>query len=357
MMHTNIKLLYCLILTLLTGSLSAAAMKKVIILDFADEQNKQDNKFLVTSITKAVKKGLKERFVFRETSRQEWIHTAEDNFLYSEDYHTKSAAMNLGVRSNQDIVIAGSFHIESPKGAGRTSILHTRVRILDIPEQKVVADFKMVNKADNTIFASIEKIAARITSEARTVLPSKEEWARGGQAESGPPLLAEPVLGLRAGGSLYSAGYADRLELRQPTLGMLLRSKVPAVWSQLSLGLDASFVSHSWKKDYNQVTRQSTIETSNYIIGSRLGVEVPLGRKLTLLPFAGGGLVLQTTSITGEVQQNTSNSFPYFGGGLEASWRISRLFELTLGLVNVTEVEQGTVTLLNSVQAGINFRL
>ncbi|MCS6984855.1 MAG: hypothetical protein NZM25_07010 [Leptospiraceae bacterium] len=149
-----------------------------MVLDFRNITQKAEYDYLEQSLTDAIVSNLRQRFVYRETRRSEWEAIAKENHIAQEDYHTYTAAMNLGLAAKQDVIIFGGFLVEPGKGM-EVPEMKTRVRILDVGKKKQIADFVTQNPIDNTVFDSVEKIAARIVEEARSVLPSKEDFAKG----------------------------------------------------------------------------------------------------------------------------------------------------------------------------------
>jgi len=159
----------------------AARLKRVLILDFKNVEEKANYQYLESSITDAVSASLKEKFAFEESPRQLWETLGKDNLIYQEDFHTQTAAIHLGLLARQDIVIAGRFTIRE-KASGVE--IHTHVRIIDVNSQKLIAKFIEVGPADGRIFDSVGRIATRITIEAAAVLPSKGEWTEHALAET-----------------------------------------------------------------------------------------------------------------------------------------------------------------------------
>ena len=54
---------------------------------------------------------LKKQYVFKSTPQKKWKQIAEDNYLIKQDYHTFSVSVNIGLLTNQDIVISGYYKI------------------------------------------------------------------------------------------------------------------------------------------------------------------------------------------------------------------------------------------------------
>lgn len=85
-------------------SLQAEGLKKVLILDFINIEKNANFQYLETSITDSVTEMLRKRFAFTESDKDKTESVATENFLFRDDYYTKSTAMNLGLLTRQDIV-------------------------------------------------------------------------------------------------------------------------------------------------------------------------------------------------------------------------------------------------------------
>ena len=180
-------LIYSLIamLTFTVSSLRAENLKKVMILDFINIDKDENFQYLEASITDAVQKKLKELFEFQEAAKHKWERTADENYIFKDDYYTKTAAMNLGLLHTQDIVIAGGFKIQKSSKNANEAVIVSSILLLDISRKKVLSSFETKGPADNRIWDSVNEIAQRISKEAAELLPTKEEWRKkGGQSES-----------------------------------------------------------------------------------------------------------------------------------------------------------------------------
>lgn len=355
-----------LVLLLFANIPANAALKKVLVLDFINIEKKADYDYLEASITDAVKEMLKKQFAFRETSRSKWEEIADMNFIYKDDYYTKTAAMNLGLLAKQDIVISGGYRIltetqTTGKGKRRkketVATIVTNVRILDISKKKTIAEFVEKGPADNRIWDSVAKIAERITEEAKAVLPSKEEWQRTGAEDDVELIIVENLaFGIRAGGAMYSSGFADRIEVKQPIAALLFRGNLPIIWEKVFFELDAAYHRSQPIEGENPDIEQLNIETENYLLGGYFGVDFKVFG-IGLHPKIGGGYVIQQTEVTGYRNEQLDNSFPYAGGGLDISYDVNNYLSVVLGIMNYTEFEEGEITLLNAAVLGVNFRI
>lgn len=170
-------------------------LKKVAVLELVNLDKNPNVEYLSGSMTEAMEEKLKGKFAFQKANKKELNQVAEDNFLFKDDFATKSVALNLGLLAKQDVIIAGGFSVRK-SGAGEE--LTTTVRIYDIPNKKIVAEIKEKSPLDSTIFESVDRITNKVVDAARAVLPTKEDWQRAGGGGGGYALQSIKVTGLRS---------------------------------------------------------------------------------------------------------------------------------------------------------------
>lgn len=331
----------------------AQQMKKMLVLKFVNTDKNANFTYLEASLTDAVRGKLKQLFAFAESPEDEVKQVADENFLYEEDYNTKSVAMNLGLLSGQDVVIAGGFRVE---GQRKLTII-TDVSILDISNKKVIAEFQEKGPADNRIFTTLDRIAERISVEAKAVLPTKEQWQRGGgpSAPSGP-VFNNFIISAGAGAGMFMLDYADRIEPGIPVLRFGVQANVPAIWDVLTLSVQTMYMTEKPIADKNPEIEGLTITTTSYMPGLYLGAAISAG-SFTFHPRFGGGYVMQSIVVTGVRNENLSNSMPFAAGGLDVSYRLSKAIDLTLSFDSIAQLESGRTTLANLGTMGVSFHL
>lgn len=338
---------------------SAAGLKKVLILDFNNIENNPNHEYLASSITDAVKKMLKDKFAFKETDRKKWEDVAKENYIYAGDFYTKTAAINLGLLALQDIVISGSYRVVTPKGK-KDLVIETSVRILDISKKEVISEFEIDGPADNRIWDSVGKIAERISTEAESILPNKEEWKRTGMEEEKErlPFLTNVNLGIRLGGYLYHGGWSEYFKPQQPVIGLVLRGSTPFIWKRLAFEIDLYYLNHILKE--GDKTRAQTLDlqgsTANYFFGLFVMAGIPFVRELALFPKIGGGYVFQVTTVTGEASDNFTNNFPFACAGFDLVYPLNKFVDITLTVQEFAEFEKKIVTYASNANLGVNLK-
>lgn len=164
-------------LIFLSTALSAQSLPRVLILDFKNKSGNSSLGYLEGTITEAVTTEMKKRFTFADTPAEQWKAIAEKNYFFENDYATDSAAMNIGLLTHQDVVVAGNIN------AGRTNAQVTvSISIFDIGQKKKVEELNLPLLLSANMFGDIEKIAVKASDTAAHVLPNKEDWDRSGLA-------------------------------------------------------------------------------------------------------------------------------------------------------------------------------
>lgn len=348
------KIFIIVALLLWTSGLAAAGKKRVLVLPFINIEKNTNVQYLETSLTDAVKENLRKLFAFDETPEKQWTEVSLKNYIYRDDYSTKTAAMNLGLLAKQDVVISGGFWI---KIKGDITIF-SRIRILDIAKKEVVTEFMETGPADSRIFDTVDRIAARISKEAKAILPTKEEWQRSGIKEERPrlPIFSDFLLSIQAGGGLYAMDYSDRIEAQQPALGADLSANMPFFSKHLRLGFQFLNIKESPVKSENPDIENLNIESNNNILNGYLGLGFDLGF-LSLVTRLGGGYLLQSITVTGDRNESLKSSLPFANAGLSLGYSLNRSLELILAYDSIFEFEGGNITMLGLARLGVQFRL
>ena len=102
-----------LVVTLLAPQFldAAPSLKKVAVLELVNLDKNSNVEYLSGSMTDAMEEKLSGKFSYQKADKRELTRVAEENFLYKDDFATKSVALNLGLLTKQDVVIAGGFSV------------------------------------------------------------------------------------------------------------------------------------------------------------------------------------------------------------------------------------------------------
>lgn len=337
------------------------ALQKVMILPIVNIDKDANFGYLEDSITDSLKGRLREKLAFDELPEDKWNLIAEQNFILREDFHTRTAAMNLGILTNQDIVISGGFKPVNKKLAGgkiKTSI-HATAYLLDIKNKKIIATVSVDLPADSELFTSVNQVADRMEAEARKVIPSKDAAARSGLQAANEPFFSDWSIGLNAGAGLYMSGYAKYFTAQLPALGATVRARMPRFARNLVFVAGFNFLNHKLKEGGDSALQSlgASALTTNYMLSLGIGYRFDLGAKFYIEPQIGGGYVLQSTSVTGNgINSTLSNGFPFACAGAMAYYRVNPIIDVSLGAESLMYIEQGTTTFVPLVLAGLHYK-
>lgn len=338
----------------------SAALKKVIILPIINIDKDANFAYLEGSITDSLKERLREKFAFDELAEEKWTLVAEQNFILKDDFHTRTAAMNLGILANQDIVINGGFKPVNKKLAGGKikSSIHATAHLLDVKKKKTIATIELDLPADSELFTAVGQVADRMEAETRKVIPSKEDAARSGLQAESAPFFSDFSLGLRGGGGVYVSGYAKYFTAQLPALGAILHANMPK-FGGLTTELGFTFMGHRLKEGNDAAIQQlgAAATTANYMASWSLGYRIGLSARWYIEPQVGGGYVMQTTTVTGSgINSTLNNGFPFGRAGLVTGFRVNQLIDVSVSTESVAYVEQSTLTFLPLVLAGVHYK-
>lgn len=343
------------VLFLFGTALQAAALRKVMILDFKNLDKNPDYSYLEDSITEAIRNDLKAKFDFKELPQKDWRNLAEKNyFLWPEENHSRGFALNLGLLARQDIAIGGYYQAIIEKKARRGAkahdfVIRAHVFVLDIGKKKVVSEFDMIMPADASLFGAVEELAARVVKESKSVLPNKGE---AGKQQFDDDEIGPHELGLIAGTGVYAqpkqfsgndttdnALYTKDFKSAISASAFYAYHDFLVSHMQLHLMGGAQFASN----DLAVATDSKRIRASLLDISAagHLGYEMSFWR-FTLTPLAGGGFSMAsikldyTTLSTLPVDangntrsgNNLNTSAPFAEGGLKLGIKLTNRLSL-----------------------------
>lgn len=337
------------------------ALQKVTILPIINIDKDANFAYLEATITDSLKERLREKFAFDELPERKWSMVAADNFILRDDFYTRSAAMNLGILTQQDIVIGGGFRpVNKKQGEAKNkTFIHTTVFLLDAKNKKTITLFEIDIPADSELFTAVGKVADKMESEARKIIPTKEEVTRKGVSVSSAPFFADGSLGLAIGGGIYAAGYAQYFTPQLPVLSALGRVHTPKLSENLVLFLGFTFINHTLKEGNASAiqTLGASVVTSNYLFSAGLGYQIKISLPFYLEPFVGFGYVLQSSVVTGSgLQSNVSNGFLLARAGVSGIYRVNSFIDAALAAESFAYIENGVTTFVPILSLGVHYK-
>ncbi|HRP69681.1 MAG TPA: hypothetical protein PLY93_09135 [Turneriella sp.] len=209
------------------------SLQKVVLLPIINIENDANFAYLEASISGSLRMRLREKLAFDELPEEKWALVAGQHFVLRKDLYTETAAMNLGVFSKQDIVIAGGYKpiIAKGKAQGKSKI-HVNVFLLDVKSKKVVINLDFDLPADSELFTAMGQVAEKMEVEASKIILNKEDAARIG-GSSTTPFFSDLSVGIGAGGSYYVNGYAKYITPQLPLLNVFLEARLPRMMASL----------------------------------------------------------------------------------------------------------------------------
>lgn len=360
--------------------LSAARMKKVLILDFKNLDKNPNYQYLESSITDAVKNDLKSKFVFKDMPSEEWYKLAGENyFAWPEENYTKGFAVNVGRAGRQDVVIGGFFQAVPGTGKSRgAQVIKTHVFIVDIGTKKLVSEFDIELPTDAKLFESINQLASRVAEEAKSVLPNEEQATTAG-AKDEPRSLNE--LRISSGVNLLSVPdvFSENFSAGKILQAKDIRNTVQVdaayvrhdfYWPQVQLALAGGVQFGSGELSVATESRRIRTTLLGFSTSATIGYRFEW-RKFNLSPGIGvgfylGRLALDYTTLTilpvdstGAERSgaNLNISSPYFEGGFQLGYQLNPYLLFFLTATYRQYVNIGASSGQGYAGAGIGFRL
>ncbi len=346
---------YVLVFFLGVTAIHGTQLQKVLILPIVNIEKDPNLSYLENSISSALLEKLREKLAFDELSEETWQRVAEQNYILRDELYTRSAAMNLGVLANQDIVIHGGFKAEYKKKA----LIRATAYVLDTKRKKSLSKIEMEFPVDSELFNAVNTIADRIEKEARKVIPSKEDASRIGLT-SGAPFFSDWTLGLKAGAGFYADGYSKYFTARPPAITATLRTRLPKLHPRLTAGTGVTFMAHTLREGTDSPLQMLGVSatTLNFMLPVSFGYEFPLTKGTFLEPNVGGGYVFQSTSVTGNgVDTTLTNGFPFARLGFTWGYQAAAQLDILLSLDCIAYIERGVVTYLPMATGGVQYKI
>lgn len=359
--------------------MSAFAAKKMLIMDFRNLDQDPNFQYLEGSITDAVKKLLREKFEFFEPEANDVEKRAQDSyFLFPEDYHNKNVALQLGLMTDQDIVISGGFQ-KRYSARGEAFIL-VDVMIFDIENKKLVRQFKNEIKVNAAIFESIDKLAQKVAQEAQEILPHKGQF----EFDRYAPITQTQVT-LLGGYNLNSFSSPMHKETVLTSGSSMSAADYGGMWIAAELRrdrfLDRNRLVGFFRADFQMINSQFAISgTADRSSATGMGGAASVGlgyqllryKRVFVLGLLQGGFFYERvkmdfsnfksapldigtgspiTTITGDIFG------PQAGAGLRLGWQINAYFSLELGAVYQQSFVQGNSSGNVITAAGFGLRI
>jgi len=134
--------------------------------------------YIGKSVTDELKKQVNEQFAVHEIPESGWRSIAKDNqFIYEDEYYTRTVALQLGIILKRDVVLSGGYSVE-PSKRGETDTVIFNIYLQNIRERKIISHIKFTTPADATLFTKMNELRDKMIVELAKVLPNKKDAER-----------------------------------------------------------------------------------------------------------------------------------------------------------------------------------
>lgn len=151
---------------------SAVRAKRLIFMDFYNQDNDENFKWLETSIGESIHVLVKDKYVYEKIPNEKWQQYFKDNNLSSDHMFNEKTLSAMGKQFGADGVIFGRFQYNS-----KTSNLTINGRILSVVDGDIMADREIVTGVDNRMFTEAEKLSDYLASQIKDLFVPTDEGA------------------------------------------------------------------------------------------------------------------------------------------------------------------------------------
>jgi hypothetical protein len=116
---------------------------------------------------------------------------------------------------------------------------------------------------------------------------------------------------------------------------------MPVISEKFFLQASFSYFQHELIPDSaNYFTANDlTLLATNLMIGGAMGVDIKLGDYFLFSPKLGGGIINQSTQVSGAVSQTVTNNIPYASAGFEITWLATESLKVVLDATFNAQIE------------------
>lgn len=169
---------------LVVGMIAAAATAvqarapRLLFLPVENIGGRQNHAYIGRSVTDDLRKRITEEFAVKEAPEPAWKSTASANdFIYPDEYYTRSVALQLGILLRQDVVLSGGYRVAPRKGGG-PDVASFDVYLQGVKDRKIISHITFDTPVDTTLFSRMNELRDKVVVELAKVLPNRRDAAR-----------------------------------------------------------------------------------------------------------------------------------------------------------------------------------
>lgn len=174
----TLKYKLCFLTVIISASTAHARVPEFLFIPIENTGRNANYAYIGKSVTDELKKQINEEFAVHEIPERGWRSIAQDNqFIYEDEFYTRSVALQLGIILKRDVVLSGGYSVE-PSKKGGTDMVIFNVYLQNIRERKIISHIKFDTPADGTIFVKMNELRDKMIVELAKVLPNKKDAER-----------------------------------------------------------------------------------------------------------------------------------------------------------------------------------
>lgn len=296
--------------------------RRVLILDFVNQQKSANVDYLSVTIAEALIDPLKKTGKFEILPR-----SAGGTFNEAE-------AIAKGLEAKADVVVVGNF-------VAIQNVLQIQAKAIDVGEKRLALSKARTTRLNATLFDNINALADDMTKEMAEKLPPLAQRVIVHETD-GDFIARFPVLHVYGGGALL---WGNESKYVMPGLGG-------------SADFSFQFL-HRFLQPYFSVggflaNGKERISKMNFLgIDGGLSGRIRLGKPFVITPIIGGGFQMGTINAAFEIKYLV----PTFFGGLLADCFFTEKFGISLAVKQHILLESDTPLKILSIQVGAGYRI
>ena len=172
------KLIPFTLFIILSATAAFSAVPRFLFIPVANATGNDAYDYISPSVTDDLRKKIKQQFAVRELDDKEWRKLARDNFFqYEDEYHTRTAALQIGIILQRDVVLSGCYRLKPSKRNG-LDVLVFDIYLISVKDRKIISQVTFEAVADGSMFGRMEKLRDKIIVELAKILPNRSEADR-----------------------------------------------------------------------------------------------------------------------------------------------------------------------------------
>ncbi len=168
----------CFLIIIFSAVTAQARVPEFLFIPIENTGQNANSEYIGKSVSDELRNQINENFAVHEIPDSAWRSIARENqFIYEDEYSTRSVALQLGIILKRDVVLLGGYSVETSKSGG-TDVVVFNIYLMSIRDRKIISHINFKTPADATLFTKMIELRDRVIAELAKVLPNKKDAER-----------------------------------------------------------------------------------------------------------------------------------------------------------------------------------